>query len=60
MKAMPEAWQGPLWVWGPWGRSDLRKEGDMVGLRRLWAPREMVVTHAPGVLESGYLFLFSS
>lgn len=32
----------------------------MVGLRRLWAPREMVVTQAPGVWESGYLFLFSS
>lgn len=43
-------------VWGQWGQSDLRKEGDMVDLRRLWAPREVVVTDAPGVLESGYLF----
>lgn len=64
MKAVPEAWQGPsrrraLCGVGQWGQSDFRKEGDMVGRRRLWAPWEMVVTHAPGVLESGYLFLFS-
>lgn len=47
-------------VWGQWGRSDLRKEGDMVGLRRLWTPWEVVVSDAPGVLEVVICFCFPS
>lgn len=40
------------------GRSDPRKEGDTVSLRRLWAAREVAVNHVLWVLGSGYFFSF--
>ena len=47
---MGEGWL----VWGHWGRSDLRKEDDTIGLRGLLAPGKVVVVGpALWVLERG-------